>query len=58
MGKFTAYEKLSKKEKKKIDSKGRTVWKDYGCLSPVTKIVKDRKKEEKKRMCRKRVWDA
>lgn len=49
---FVTYDKLSKKEKKKVDIAKRRRWSDYGCQSPVTKVVKDKKKEEKKNMCR------
>ena len=49
---FVTYDKLSKKEKKKVDIAKRRRWSDYGCQSPVTKVVKDKRKEEKKNMCR------
>ena len=34
MQKFIPYEKLSKKEKRRLDSQQRTTW---GCVSPVTR---------------------
>ena len=52
MNNFVMYDKLSKKEKKKINSAKRRTWGYYGCQSPVTKVVSDRKKQEKKQMCR------
>lgn len=52
MNNFVMYDKLSKKEKKKLDSAKRTMWSDYGCQSPMTKIVKDKKKQADKYMCR------
>lgn len=41
---FVTYDKLSKKEQKKINIAKRRTWRDYGCQSPVTKVVKDKKK--------------
>lgn len=52
MKNFVTYDKLSKKERKKSDIAKRRTWSDYGCQSPVTKVVKDKRKEEKKNMCR------
>ena len=52
MKNFVTYDKLSKKEQKKINIAKRTTWRDYGCQSPVTKVVRDKKKQEKKNMCR------
>ena len=52
MKNFVTYDKLSKKERKKSDIAKRRRWSDYGCQSPVTKVVKNKKKEEKKNMCR------
>lgn len=49
---FVMYNKLSKKERKKIDTAKRRIWKDYGCQSPVTKVITGRKKQEEKHMCR------
>lgn len=49
---FVTYDKLSKKEQKKINIAKRRTWRDYGCQSPVTKIVTDKKNQEKKNMCR------
>lgn len=51
MKNFVTYDKLSKKERKKSDIAKRRTWSDYGCQSPVTKVVKDKRKEEKKNMC-------
>lgn len=52
---FVTYDKLSKKEQKKINIAKRRTWSDYGCQSPVTKVVKDKKKQKKKNMCREQV---
>ena len=52
MQKFVQYEKLSKKEQKKLNNAKRKLWSDYGCISPVSKIVVDKKKQESKRICR------
>lgn len=52
---FVTYDKLSKNEQKKINIAKRRTWKDYGCQSPVTKVVKDKKKQEKKNMCREHI---
>ncbi len=52
MKKFIEYERLSKKEQKKINSARRNQWSDYGGMSPVTRIVADKKKECNKRICR------
>ncbi len=49
---LVTYDKLSKKEQKKINITKRTTWRDYGCQSPVTKVVRDKKKQAKKNMCR------
>lgn len=49
---FVTFDKLSKKEQKKINITKRRTWRDYGCQSPVTKVVTDKKKQEKKNMCR------
>lgn len=46
------YEKLSKKEQKKINTKRRRFWSDYGCASPATKIIPDKRKEHHRRRCR------
>lgn len=40
MNKFTPYEKLSKKEQKKINAEKRGSW---GYINPVTKTVKSKK---------------
>lgn len=51
MEKFIAYEKLSKKEKRKLDSKKRKTW---GTLNPVTRKPPNRKAyNRKKNQCRK-----
>lgn len=52
------YNKLSKKEKKKINTSKRKVWGDYSCQSPVTKVIPNRKKEEIKYLCRKDRWEG
>ena len=43
--KFIPYEKLSKKEKKKVDSQKR---RDWGSLSPVTRVKESRKTYSRK----------
>lgn len=45
MKKFIPYEKLSKKEQKQIDQMKRKEW---GSINPVTKIVPDKKKYNRK----------
>lgn len=55
MKKFVAYEKLSKKEKRKVDSKGRRLWSDYGCMSPACRKIPDKKKEKNRNLCREMV---
>lgn len=52
MKKFITYDKLSKREKRVADSVKRRQWSDYGCLSPVSKVMPDKKKQSNKRMCR------
>lgn len=52
MRKFVQYEKLSKKEKKKIDSLQRKTWSDYGSIVPAVRIIPDAKKEREKYSCR------
>lgn len=52
MKKFTTYDKLSKKEKRKADASKRRRWSDYGCLCPTSKVVPDKKKLTDKYMCR------
>lgn len=42
------YEKLTKKEKRKVDAERRNVW----SINPTTKIVEDKKKKNNKRACR------
>jgi hypothetical protein len=50
--KFVEYGKLSKKKRHEVDLKRRRLWSDYGRLSPVSKIVPDKRKESSKKMCR------
>lgn len=45
MEKFIPYEKLSKKERKRIDQIKRKEW---GSINPVTQIVPDKKKYNRK----------
>lgn len=52
MKKRVSYDKLSMKAKKQVNAKERTMFNDFGCLSPVTKIVPDKKKEQNRRLCR------
>ena len=46
MEKFVSYEKLSKKEKKKLDSAKRRDWQG---LNPVTRVADDNKKAYKRK---------
>lgn len=55
MENFITYDKLSKKQKKKINTAKRRMWGDYGCHSPTTKVVADKKKQERKHMCREHI---
>jgi len=50
MTKFIPYEKLSKKEKRKINLAKRNSW---GQINPESKIFVDKKKKFKKNACRK-----
>lgn len=52
MKKCVPYDKLSKKAKKLVDAKSRKTFNDFGCLSSITKIVPDKKKEQNRRQCR------
>lgn len=55
MKKCVSYDKLSKKEKKHINAKTRRTFNDFGCFSPVTKIIPDKKKENSRKCCREQV---
>lgn len=44
--KFVPYDKMSKKEKRKINSQARN---DWGDLDPTTKVIPDKRKEKKYR---------
>ena len=52
MKNYISYDRLSKKEKRKVDLARRKQWSAYGEMSPVTRIVADKKKECGKRICR------
>jgi len=52
MGKFIPYNKLSKKEKRKIDLRKRRQWSDYG-MSALSNIVPNKRKQSNKYSCRK-----
>lgn len=53
---FIPYDKLSKKEKRKVDSMRRKDWGNFNCS---TKILPDVKKDGAKKQCRRqRVTDA
>lgn len=54
MTKFIQYNKLSKKEKKKIDAAKRRLWSDLGLNSPISRVVVNKKKEQRKYACRQR----
>jgi len=42
-GKYISYEKLSKKQRRQIDSKRRVMWSDFGVESPQTKVMENKK---------------
>lgn len=44
--KFVPYDKMSKKEKRKIDAQARN---DWGDIDPFTKVIPDKRKEKKYR---------
>lgn len=48
MEKFISFEKMSKKEKKKINDSKRTFW----SIPPTTKVIKNKRNEERKKACR------
>ena len=50
MKRYVPYEKLSKKARRELDSKSRSLWN----VSPVTKIVKNKKKYDRKSIRRRR----
>lgn len=53
MNKFVPYKKMSKKEKKKINSARRILWSDFGSRSSVSVLFSDRRKKRNAEMCRK-----
>ena len=55
MNKHVSYDKLSKKGKRKVDSKARKTFDAFGCLSPVTKVVPDKKKDKRRRSCKEKI---
>lgn len=57
MKNHVSYDKLSKKAKKQVDAKARKTFDAFGCLSPVTKVVRDKKKEKQRRYCREKQID-
>lgn len=52
MKNFIAYNKLSKKQKRKVNQAKRILWTDYGCMCCVSKIVPDKKKASDRGKCR------
>ena len=50
-----SYNKMSKKDKRKIDSQKRILWADFGARSPVTKVVPDKKSDRRKYACRENI---
>ena len=50
--KYIPYGKMSKAKKKSLSNAKRILWSHYGCLSPVSKVIPDKKKETNKRYCR------
>lgn len=52
MSKHVSYNKLSKKAKRQFDAKSRRTFDAFGCFSPITKVIMDKKKEKRRRVCR------
>ena len=52
MKKHIDYRKMSKKNKRVVDAGSRRLWSDYGLCSPVSRVSLDRKKEQRKYLCR------
>ena len=50
--KITCNEKMSKNNRRGYSARRRTLWTDFGINSPVTKVIPDKKKENKKCRCR------
>ena len=44
MNNYVSFDKLSKKERRKINNSRRVTWGDYGLQSPVTRKVENKKK--------------
>lgn len=57
MNKHVSYNKLSKKAKRQIDAKARRTFDAFGCFSPITKVITDKKKENRRRACREKQID-
>ena len=57
MDNHISYDKLSKKAKRLVDTKDRRTFDSFGCFSPVTKVITDRKKENRRRACREKQID-
>lgn len=55
MKKFVAYDKMSKKDQKNINSLKRNRWEDFGCLNPKSKVIPDKKKDTNRKICRAKV---
>lgn len=55
MNKHVSYNKLSKKAKRQVDAKARRTFDAFGCFSPVTKVVPDKKREKRRRSCREKI---
>lgn len=53
MKRFITYSKMSKKQKRQVDLARRNTFLDYGCLNPSSKVIPDKKKASRKKMCRK-----
>lgn len=52
MNGFIPYSKLSKKEKRKLDSKNKVFWSDLGGIFPVTRHSCNKLKKVNKYQCR------
>lgn len=55
MKKFVAYDNMSKKDQKNINSLKRNRWEDFGCLNPRSKVIPDKKKDTNRKICRAKV---
>ncbi len=52
MKNFVLYEKLSKKEKRRLNLQRRKNWSTYGVAFPATRVVPNKKRQLEKKLCR------